>query len=68
MARAAKFYYDQLKCSPKAISYLKERGVSGEIARRFGLGYAPDGGHTLRSAFDDYDSPELQVVGPGHQA
>jgi DNA primase len=63
MARAAKFYYEQLKCSPKAITYLKERGVSGEIARRFGLGYAPDGGHALGAAFDDYGSPELQVAG-----
>lgn len=63
MARAAKFYYEQLKCSPRAITYLKKRGVSGEIARRFGLGYAPDGGHALGAAFDDYGSPELQAVG-----
>jgi DNA primase len=41
MARAAKFYYEQLKGSENAIRYLKERGVSGEIARRFGVGYAP---------------------------
>jgi DNA primase len=63
MAQAAKFYYDQLKCSPKAVTYLKQRGVSGEIARRFGLGYAPDGGHALGAAFNDYGSPELQVAG-----
>ncbi|MEK7737640.1 MAG: CHC2 zinc finger domain-containing protein, partial [Pseudomonadota bacterium] len=43
MARAAKFYRDQLKTSSRAIDYLKGRGLSGEIAARFGLGYAPDG-------------------------
>lgn len=43
MARAATFYREQLKASPKAIDYLKRRGLSGEITARFGLGYAPDG-------------------------
>ena len=42
MAKAAKFYRDQLKKSPKAIEYLKGRGLTGEIAARFGLGYAPN--------------------------
>lgn len=63
MARAAKFYYEQLKRSDKAIAYLKARGVSGEVALRFGLGYAPETGQGLAGAFPDYASPELQVVG-----
>ncbi|KFB73535.1 MAG: DNA primase [Candidatus Accumulibacter phosphatis] len=63
MARAARYYYEQLKCSEKAIRYLKERGVSGEIARRFGLGYAPEGWQNLAAAFDDYSSPDLQLSG-----
>jgi len=63
MARAARFYYEQLKGSAKAVSYLKERGVSGEIARRFGLGYAPEGWQNLAAAFDDYSSSELQLAG-----
>ena len=37
MSRAARFYYESLKSSPKAIDYLKARGVSGEVARRFGI-------------------------------
>lgn len=63
MARAAKFYYEQLKRSEKAISYLKGRGVSGEIAQKFGIGYAPEGGQSLAAAFDDYGAAELQLAG-----
>ena len=63
MARAAKFYYEQLKRSSNAVRYLKERGVSGEIARRFGIGYAPAGGQGLASAFANYGDPELQLAG-----
>ena len=63
MARAAKFYYEQLKRSEKAISYLKGRGVSGEIAQKFGIGYAPEGGQSLSAAFDDYGAAELQLAG-----
>ncbi len=63
MARAAKYYYEQLKRSSKAIDYLKGRGVSGEIAQKFGIGYAPEGGQSLAAAFDDYGATELQVAG-----
>ena len=63
MARATKYYYEQLKTSEKAISYLKGRGVSGEIAQKFGIGYAPDGWQNLGAAFDDYTITELQVAG-----
>ncbi len=41
MIEASKFFKQQLRNSTKAINYLKARGVSGEIARDFGLGYAP---------------------------
>ncbi|WP_291992481.1 DNA primase [Candidatus Accumulibacter sp. ACC003] len=63
MARAAKFYCQQLKSSEKAITYLKERGVSGEVARLFGIGYAPDGWQNLAGAVDDYSDRELQLAG-----
>ena len=63
MARAAKYYYEQLKRSETAIDYLKARGVSGEIAQKFGIGYAPDGWQNLGAAFDDYTISELQVAG-----
>jgi DNA primase len=63
MARAAKYYYEQLKRSDTAIDYLKGRGVSGEIAQKFGIGYAPDGWQNLGAAFDDYTISELQAAG-----
>ena len=63
MARAAKYYYEQLKRSEKAIDYLKRRGLSGEIAQRFGIGYAPDSWQGLEAAFADYSRPELQQAG-----
>ena len=63
MARAVKYYYEQLKRSEKAIDYLKRRGLSGEIAQRFGIGYAPDSWQGLEAAFDDYSLPELQQAG-----
>ncbi len=63
MTRAAKYYYEQMKRSEKAIQYLKGRGVSGEIAQKFGIGYAPDGWQNLGAAFEDYTIPELQAAG-----
>lgn len=38
---AAKFYAEKLKANDKAVDYLKGRGLSGEIALEFGIGYAP---------------------------
>ncbi len=60
---AAKFYRAQLKEAPRAIAYLKERGLTGEIAARFGIGYAPDAWQPLASAFPRYDDPALETVG-----
>lgn len=48
--RAARFYQHQLKAHPaagRAIEYLKRRGVTGELAQRFRLGYAPPGWRNL---------------------
>ncbi|WP_374537582.1 DNA primase [Chitinimonas taiwanensis] len=62
--RAMHFYREQLKRHPRAIDYLKRRGLSGQIAARFGLGYAPDGWHPLADCFSDYASnPQLGEVG-----
>lgn len=64
MARAAKYYLTQLKASPRAIDYLKRRGLTGEIAARYGLGYAPDGWQNLESIFTNYArSSELAECG-----
>src|SRR5580765_1776608 len=60
---AAKFYRTQLKDAPRAIEYLKERGLTGAIAARFGIGYAPDAWQPLASAFTHYDDPALETAG-----
>ena len=54
MERASQWYIQQLKTSPRAIEYLKGRGLSGEIAKRFGLGYVPDGWQGLEAVFGNY--------------
>ena len=63
LAKAAGHYRRQLKASPRAIDYLKRRGLTGEIAARFGLGYAPDGWRGLASVFPAYDDPLLEESG-----
>jgi DNA primase len=63
LAKAAEHYRKQLKDSPRAISYLKARGLSGQVAARFGMGYAPEGWRALASAFPRYDDPLLEESG-----
>ena len=63
MQRAAQFYRQQLKLAPHAIDYLKNRGLTGEIAARFGLGYAPTGWQNLEAMFDHYADPSLVEAG-----
>jgi DNA primase len=47
LEQASQLYQQQLRSSERAIGYLKQRGLSGEIARRYKLGYAPDGWNFL---------------------
>jgi len=63
MARAAQYYKDQLKASPRAIEYCKKRGLTGEVAARFGIGYAPDGWQNLQAVFPSYNADELKLAG-----
>jgi DNA primase len=63
MERAMDFYRGQLKNSPRAIEYLKGRGLTGEIAARFRVGYAPEGWQGLREAFPEYENKVLVESG-----
>jgi DNA primase len=63
LLRAAQHYRNQLKDAPQAIAYLKKRGLSGDIAKRFGIGYVPDEWQNLAGAFSDYDGPMLATAG-----
>ncbi|HYA65411.1 MAG TPA: DNA primase, partial [Burkholderiaceae bacterium] len=60
---AADFYRRRLKEAPAAIEYLKSRGLTGTIAARYGLGFAPDSWQALRGAFENYADPRLVDAG-----
>jgi DNA primase len=63
MQTATRYYREQLKLSPRAIEYLKQRGLSGEIAAKFGIGYAADGWQNLAAAFSNYQDAALNETG-----
>jgi len=47
LEQASELFQQELKTSARAIDYLKQRGLSGEIAKQFKIGYAPDGWNFL---------------------
>jgi len=59
MSSAADWYRQQLKNTPRAVEYLKGRGLTGEIAKRYALGYAPDGWQGLEAVFGSYSNDEV---------
>ncbi|QWD62947.1 DNA primase [Polynucleobacter sp. MWH-UH25E] len=59
MSSAADWYRQQLKGSTRAVEYLKGRGLTGEIAKRYALGYAPDGWQGLEAVFGSYSNDEI---------
>jgi DNA primase len=63
MTQACNFYRQQLRGARQAIDYLKGRGLTGEVAARFWVGYAPDGWDSLRNVFADYDAEVLVEAG-----
>jgi DNA primase len=63
MDKAMDFYRAELKKAPRAIEYLKGRGLTGEIAARFRMGYAPVGWNGLKAAFPQYEEKALEEVG-----
>ena len=63
LEKAGDAFRKQLKLSPKAVAYFKGRGVSGAIAKTFGLGYASEGWRGLASVFASYEDPLLVESG-----
>ena len=63
MTMACNFYRQQLRSARPAIDYLKGRGLTGEIAAKYWIGYAPDGWDSLREVFTEYDSEVLVDAG-----
>ncbi len=68
LKQANHFYQRQLREHPhaaEAVDYLKSRGLSGEIAASFGLGYAPDGWDNLTKALGRDDPTREALVEAG---
>ena len=65
---AAEYYQTQLKSNPqrdKAVRYLKERGLSGKIAKDFGVGYAPTGWDNILKELGESQEKEKLLVDSG---
>ncbi|KAA1192022.1 DNA primase [Pseudohalioglobus sediminis] len=68
MEQVAGFYKHQLRHHPqrdKAVAYLKQRGLTGEIARQFGLGFAPPGWDNLLQAIGETDEKKQLLMQAG---
>ena len=67
LEQANRFFQQQLREHPeasRAVEYLKKRGLSGEIARDFGIGFAPPGwDHYRHLVKDQADIRALQTAG-----
>jgi DNA primase len=63
MTRACDFYRHQLRGAQHAVGYLKGRGLTGEVAARFGLGYSLDEWDSLKQVFPDYEAGALVEAG-----
>ena len=66
LQQATHYYAQQLRHhpeAPRAVAYLQQRGLSGEIARDFTLGYAPPGFDNLRRALSNYSEAALLEAG-----
>jgi len=57
----SQFYQQELKQHKPAIDYLKNRGLSGETAHRFGIGYAKDSWDALNQQFPDKEAQLLKT-------
>jgi DNA primase len=65
LEQAAQYYQLQLRQHPgkqRAIEYLKKRGLSGEIARDYGLGYAPPGWDNLLKTLAGDNTDQRQLL------
>jgi len=68
MSELSEFYQNQLKQSAakkKVVDYAKNRGISGAIAKRFELGFAPPGWTNLYDAFKENDESIQDLLSMG---
>jgi DNA primase len=68
MDRVTAYYKAQLRQHPardKAVNYLKQRGLTGQIARDFDLGFAPPGWQNLHEALGGDREQEALLLKAG---
>ncbi|GAB1262510.1 DNA primase [Aurantivibrio plasticivorans] len=68
LERATDFYKYQLRAHPgkqRAVNYLQNRGLSGEIARDFGIGFAPPGWDNLLNALSNSNEEQSLLIESG---
>ena len=63
--KAAQLYRQALREHPEPVEYLKQRGLPGETAREFGIGYAPPGWDTLLAGFGATEVDRQQLLTAG---
>jgi DNA primase len=64
-ARAAQFYQECLKADERAVSYLRQRSLSGETAARFAIGYAPDSWNAVLRRFGENEAARRALSAAG---
>jgi DNA primase len=65
MKEVTTYYYEQMRKSPRAIDYLKNRGISGQIAQQFQLGYAPTGWSHALDHFGKTEADKKKMLDTG---
>ena len=67
MGSIAQYYRSQLKVSgnSNAIDYLKNRGLSGDVVQKFGIGYVPDEWDNVRKNFGQQKATQDMLVSGG---
>jgi DNA primase len=62
MAKVATFYQEQLAASERARDYARKRGLTREIAAKFGIGYAPDSWNEVLKRFGASDASRAKLL------
>ena len=65
LAEAEQYFRNQLKATPGAVRYLKDRGLSGELAARYRLGVAPNAWQGLTDVLGTSSERQRLLAGAG---
>lgn len=63
--KVAEFYYDNMRQSQRAIEYLKGRGISGQIAKQFQIGFAANGWSNVLDKFGTSETEKKKLLDTG---